>query len=144
MFAPVELMWADQTYVILPDRILGAVAVVEEHLTMAELAQEAQSGRMRLARLSRAFGALLRYAGARITDDEVYTGLFEGDPIAVRERIIMGVNTLMALMVPPGIAAEDAPRGNVAAAASGRDATAAAPMVKRSKRFTKRSSARAG
>jgi hypothetical protein len=111
--------------------VLGAVAVVEEHLTMAELAQEAQSGRMRLARLSRAFGALLRYAGARISDDEVYTGLFEGDPAAVKERIVTGVNTLMALMVPPAM--EAAPRGNGSEA-----------VEKRSRRSTRHSSARAG
>jgi hypothetical protein len=130
MFAPVELSWADQTYVIPPDRVLGAVAVVEEHLTMAELAQEAQNGRLRLARLSRAFGALLRYAGARITDDEVYAGIFEGDPKTVKERIVTGVNTLMALMVPPVM--EAAPRGNGSAAAG-----------KRSRRSTRHSSARA-
>jgi hypothetical protein len=131
MFAPVELTWADQSYVIPPDRVLGAVAVVEEHLTMAELAQEAQTGRMRLARLSRAFGALLRYAGGRITDDEVYAGIFEGDPGAVRERIVTGVNTLMALMVPPAM--EAAPRGNASTA-----------VVKPSKRSTRRSSGVAG
>jgi hypothetical protein len=131
MFAPVELTWADQTYTIPPDRVLGAVAVVEEHLTMAELAQEAQTGRMRIARLSRAFGALLRYAGARISDDEVYTGMFEGGPGTIRDRIIAGVNTLMALMVPPVV--EAAPRGNVSAV-----------VAKPSRRSTKRSSVRVG
>ncbi len=138
MFIPVELVWKDHTYTILPDRVLGAIAVIEGHLTMSELAQEAQSGHLRLARLSRTFGALLRYAGSRVTDDEIYAELFRGEPGEVRQRIIDSVNILMALMVPPDLGA--APRGN------GSEKPGNSPMaaVKSSRRSTRRSSARAG
>ena len=134
MFAPIEIIWKGQTHTIPPERVLGAIAVVEEHLTMGELAQDAQAGNIRVARLARAYGALLRYAGLRTTDEDVYAELFQGQSGEVRQRIVDGINTLMVLMVPPGIVAGDAPRGNSQAAAAPRQ----------SKRFTKRSSVRRG
>jgi hypothetical protein len=135
MFVPVELKWGDKTHTISPDKVLGAIAVIEEHITMAELAEEAQARRLKVARLARTFGALLRYAGSRVTDDEVYVELFRGEPEEVKQRMFESINTLMALMIPPSTVAGTL-RGN----GQGVSGTAA----RSSRRSTRRSSGAAG
>lgn len=117
MFKEIEIVWFDQTFIIPPDRVLRAIAVVEEHLTIGDLARESQTGTLRLARMASAWGALLRFCGSRITDDEVYVSLFAGDDAEVRARMFDSVSTLLALMVPPQ---PQQPQGEVAAASAGK------------------------
>jgi hypothetical protein len=101
MFKEIEVVWGNETYVIPPKGVLKAIAVVEEHLTLNDLAISSQTGDVKLTQLSMAFGALLRHCGSRITDDEIYLSLFRGDDETIRERMITSIQMLMTLMVPP-------------------------------------------
>jgi len=105
MFEPYELRWRGTTYQIPANRMLGAIASAEEVITLAELARAMQQSAPPLTRIARAYGAVLRYAGAKVTDEEVYIGMFE-DPGA---DVLAAASGLLALMVPPN-AAERAQR----------------------------------
>jgi hypothetical protein len=145
-FQDYEFGWGGKTYVIPAARLLGLIAAVEEHLTIAELITNSTLRRMPLARIAQAYAVLLRAAGVTgakgamlITGDEVYTGMFKAGDSAIAtavtaietaETAIIG---LLGLMLPP----EDVPP---------EPATPGKPVAasKRSSGSTKRSLARAG
>ena len=56
--------------------------------------------------IARAFAALLRYAGAKVTDDEVYVGMFIGNTDS-KSAATTALLTLFAIMVPPGAGDDD-------------------------------------
>jgi len=118
IFEDMKLGWNGADYVIPADRVLGAVAVIEEHMTFPEMMELVRHGKPSLVGLSRTWGAVLRYAGAEVTDDEVYVGMFTGPTVS--QRVIEAVNTLLLIMMPPtAIAAANAERaasGNLPAA----------------------------
>jgi hypothetical protein len=99
IFEEVKLSWSGKDYVIPPDRVLQAIAKVEEVLTFGALARCMVSGTLPLARLAMAVGAALRHAGAKLTDDEIYAGLFE--KTETQQRAMTIVLTLQQLMIPP-------------------------------------------
>lgn len=103
IFDDVELEWEGVKYTLKGDgQIMKAVAAVEDHLTLAELFQGQESGRVPLAKLSMAYAILLRHAGARqISDAEVYAGMWANgaDASAIQEAI----TSLLALMMPQSV-----------------------------------------
>lgn len=102
-FEPIELEWNGEQYTIPSNRVLGAIAIIENHVTFTELADAAVKNRMPMVRLSQAWGAVLRYAGAKIEDDEVYSLMFSGD---IKNQIVTSVNALMVMMLPPSAIAK--------------------------------------
>jgi hypothetical protein len=132
IFQPIELRWGGHDYTIPADRILGAICVIEDVVTMPELITMLR-GKPNFSRLARAYGDLLRYAGAFVSDEEVYEGLFK--PGEQRKRIALTINLLIAMMTPPSAI--------VAAGAPSRGNSKAAPSSS-SKRSTRRRSAAAG
>lgn len=65
----ITLSFKGQTYTIPESRAFEAGAVVEEVVTLAEMSQWGNAPKF--FKLARAFGALLRFAGARVSDTEV-------------------------------------------------------------------------
>jgi len=106
VFDDVTLEWGGKQYTIASDHMLGAIARIEEVVTLAELSDKAMRGTVPMAKLSQAYGAVLRYAGANVSDDEVYGGMF-ADRNAF-ETVQLAVNTLMAMMIPPASMRADA------------------------------------
>lgn len=98
MFEPLILTWKGNEYRVEPDRILMCIASVEDILTLAELSNYTSS-RMTIpmAKLSMAFGRILRFAGANVTDQEVYKEVMKGDSAAA---VNLMVTTLLQMMVP--------------------------------------------
>lgn len=72
VFNDIELVWGGKTYTIKSHRVMGAIAQMEEHITMTEMAAYSRRGTAPLARMCQAYAAMLKYAGARVTADEVY------------------------------------------------------------------------
>lgn len=99
-FDDIRLTWNGQTFVIPSDRVLGAIARVEDVITFHELLAYSGRSTAPVGKLAEAYGILLRYAGADVTDDAVYVGMFgnltEGFGGTVRESI----ETLMLMMIP--------------------------------------------
>lgn len=80
---------------------MGAIARIEDVLTLKEIHDAASMrGTVKLARVASAYGAVLRYAGAKVTDEEIYSGMFGGEG-AGQQRITESLTTLLAMMIPP-------------------------------------------
>jgi|SRR5690606_40364827 len=91
--------WHDKTYTISADRVLGAVARIEHYITLHEILQYSERGTAPMAVLAQAYGAVLRYAGAQVTDGEVYEGMFtDGDTTVIVSQLLNG---LLGMMLPP-------------------------------------------
>lgn len=107
-FRDVTLRWGEAEYVVPASRVMGAIASIEEHVTLVELfAMQTDPGKMKLVPISRAYAAVLRYAGAvRIDQDDVYESLFGADSLERAQSAIVG---LLSLMIPPGARREGAP-----------------------------------
>ena len=96
----VTFTWGGEEYRVEAREVLPLIAKVEEILTLTEVITAAQRDTVPMAKLSMAFGVMLRYAGARVTDSEVYSGMFkEGG--AGPQAAIAAANSLLTLMIPP-------------------------------------------
>jgi hypothetical protein len=117
VFDDISFEWAGHTYALKSDRVLGAIARIEDVVTFAELARVGSGKSVPLAKLAMAYGAVLRYAGAKVTDDEVYAGILSSGNAGT---VIAAVTTLLSMMIPPGSIAEtkEPPKGKAAPAAS--------------------------
>jgi hypothetical protein len=92
---------------------------------MVELFQHSSAGTIPMARMALAYGALLRYAGVKVTDDEVYHWIVS-DP-AELAHVAECLNVVLELMIPPSM------RG-----ATGEPARPIPAVVKSSRKRTKR------
>lgn len=133
LFDDVSLTWKGREYVIPRNRVMGAIARVEDVLTLHELLVIQTRGGTPYAKLSAAYGTVLRYAGAKVEDEDVYAGMFKAETSG---EIGGAVVNLLHMMLPPGIdfgkPQKAPPKGN------------ASPTAARtSKQRTKRRSAKA-
>ena len=99
VFEDITLGWNGKTYIIPSDRVMGAVNRIEEHVPLKELHdQMADRGTVKLGKLAAAYSSVLQYAGAKVSVDEVYGGLFgEG----ATEAVMGAVEGLMSMLIPP-------------------------------------------
>ena len=93
VFEPIKIEWEGQEYEIPANRILGLIEQIETHVSYLDLL-----GNYKLARISKAYGAALRYADADVTDDQVYEKMFDG---ASAGQVQKAVNGMLAMMIPP-------------------------------------------
>ncbi len=106
IFDDITLEWEGVPYKLAGDqKIMKVLAAVEDHITISELITQQQSGNVPLAKLSAAYAVMLRFAGARISDAEVYRGMWQG--MADSSSIATAVSALLAIMVPPGTMDEE-------------------------------------
>ena len=105
----VTLVWKGDEYRVEAREVLPLIAKIEEIITLGELIDESQSGKIRLARLAKAYGEALRYAGAKLTDEDVYEGMFACHDRSVIVRSIQTLTAIMFAMIPPSHLQGDAP-----------------------------------
>jgi hypothetical protein len=104
VFSDIDLEWRGEVYTIAADRVMKAIAVVEAHITVPEFLMVAVGRQVSVSRLCAAYGAVLRYAGAKVTDEEVYASVFaSGD---LQGTIVRSVSEIMKLVIPPGARAD--------------------------------------
>ncbi len=131
LFQTLTLEWQGKKYPVPAERIMGAIAVIEEVVTFPELCMMF-TGKPKISKLAQAYGELLRYAGVTVSDIDVYNVLFtQGE---IKEQVGSAINQLLAIMTPPSALGPDdeAPaEGNRPAASS-------------SANFTRRRSAASG
>lgn len=108
-FQDVTLHWQGDSYKVPRDRLMGLIADVEWALSggranVNPLAVLYNESGPHPSRLAAAMGAALRYAGAEVTDLEIYEviigGVVEGDETG-RAQAYEGVAMIAALLVPP-------------------------------------------
>lgn len=109
-FKPVLLEWGGREYTIEPRRVLGAIALIEESLSLTELSNYSL-GRVapRMVKIAQVYTSLLQYAGCKeVSTEEVYAHLFgkDEDGRVNTTEVILG---LLLLMVPPQYHDEEVP-----------------------------------
>lgn len=111
IFDPIEMRWMGQEVTIPANRVLKAIASVEEILPLDQVVKMAQSGHVHIAKCSMAYGAVLRYAGLKVTDEEVYSR-FVGVPADAPE-MVRALQALLMMMLPRDLkgGSADAPKG---------------------------------
>lgn len=97
IFQPVTLTWKGNEYKIESNRVMMMLAQVEDVLTLGELIKHAQKGGAPVIKISMAYGIMLRYAGVKVVDDEVYKSLMTGKEANIKELTQM----LLSMMMPP-------------------------------------------
>jgi hypothetical protein len=112
-FEDVTIGWRGEQYVVPANRQMLLIAKIEDALS-GDTGQQALTILFRkegppYTRLAAAYGAALRHAGAKVTDDEVYlsimTDLAQGTK-AEAARVIQGaIIALLSIISPPAAAA---------------------------------------
>jgi hypothetical protein len=139
-FDAVTLSWEGRDHTIPANRVLGAIARIEDVVTLEELSRYGERGTMPLAKLAMAYGAVLRYAGANVKDDEVFTGMFSDGQ--KQSDLVTALMSLLTMMLPPGSIEENG--GNPGEATPNPPQGARLAAAASSRRPTKRRSEPAG
>lgn len=98
LFEPIELTWQNRKFVITPSRALRAIAKVEDIITLQQLSKADQ---VPFAKLALAYHALLKFAGANVTEEEVYEALWGAT--GEGQSAVAMVNALLSMMLPPKV-----------------------------------------
>lgn len=117
MFEPVTFIWMGAEYDVPPERVMGLIAVIEEHITheqliyvissVGETARLSMQGagfealaKSKIPRvvISRAMSSALRYAGAKATDEDVFKTLFGAEGITT---VLIILDNLLKVTAPP-------------------------------------------
>lgn len=119
-FDPIVLSWRGRNHVIPPNRVMGAIARIEDFVTMGELRDYGLKKTIPMGKLAQAFAAVIEYAGGKVDSDEVYADMFAGGEAQVNAAA--AINALMGMMIPPesvaGKAQAAKPKSKGAAAVS--------------------------
>lgn len=113
IFEPITLTWQGKEYVIPPDQVMRGIAKVEDIITLVQISRCFENRDLPLAKISQAYGVILRHAGARVADEEIYSELFGSGEL--QQRAVQAINTLQMMMIPP----EHLRKGNPGKAAAG-------------------------
>jgi hypothetical protein len=106
-FQPVTLSWKGQKYTVPAESQLRLIAAVEDALAGAS-GQQAINVLLRregppYSRLAAAFGAALRYAGADVSDEDVYLSMMDsmakGADVVIETQA--AVMALLSILSPP-------------------------------------------
>lgn len=116
VFDDIHLNWQGRDYVIPANKVMGAIARIEDVITLTEIYEASQQRSVKFSRVSSAYGAVLRYAGADVTDEAIYAGMFAGQSAAAAVRDAL--TGLLSMMIPPSAKTiqKEAPRGNASKA----------------------------
>lgn len=95
LFQNVQLSFKGSIFLILSTDVMRCLAQIEDVITLQDLSNPA---RVPMVKLSMAYGIALRFAGAQVTDEEVYEQVFEAGGAQIVSFAIQG---LLALMIPP-------------------------------------------
>jgi hypothetical protein len=136
-FQDVPLAWQGETHVIPAKRVMGAIAVIEETLTVHEILIYMGRGKAPFMKFSMAYGGLLRYLGIPVSDDQVYDRMFASE--TEQADMLAKLYQLLEIMTKPALqlyGQQDHNPGNFR--------PAAAKPSKPSKKHSKRRSGKAG
>jgi len=104
VFTDIEMVWAGKVYTIKSTRVMGAIAQMEEHITLGEMQSYGRRHTAPLARLCQGYASVLKYAGARVTAEEIYQFAFSGDDNQM--AVFLAVMNLMMVATPANKRAE--------------------------------------
>lgn len=100
LFQEVGLQWQGKEFVVPPEKVMGLVEVIEDVITIEELAGKG----VKRAKVAKAFTAAIRYAAqcqgghAKISEEEVFESMFGHGAMDATTRVVYA---LLSLMIPP-------------------------------------------
>lgn len=101
-FKRVILEFNGKQYTVVPEKVLGLIDVIEDHITLAEIHQDGMVRKtMRFGKLAAAYAAALNYAGADVSAEDVYFAMFNVDDQMETKSLNM-IIALLTIMTPPG------------------------------------------
>lgn len=95
IFQDVTLSFANKEYKIEANSIMRCLAQIEDVISLAELTNKTH---VPMVKLSMAYGIALRYAGATVSDEDIYANVFEPGSAHVVQEAVSG---LLLMMIPP-------------------------------------------
>lgn len=105
MFEPVVLRWQGKSITVAPERVLGAIATVEEFITIADLAT--LRNKPPIGRIAQAYTAVLRYAGVEVDGSKVYAAICDSSVDGV--EITTGITAMLEMMIPDHLKVQSVP-----------------------------------
>ena len=110
VFREVEMEWGGKSYTVTPSNKLLR-RIEGEGISLVHMAERVSRGKPPLSELAYVIATLLQQGGAKVTEDDIYSGLMEADgsPDIVR----LAENTMLAIF-PRDVAGKkpDAPQDN--------------------------------
>lgn len=107
-FEDVVLTWGGEEFTIPADQQMRLIAVIEDalldHTGIPAVAILSRRGGPSQSRLSSAYAAALRHAGAKVTDEEIYLTLqadIADQSVEVQNKIQAATLGLLAILSPP-------------------------------------------
>ena len=94
VFETVKIKWDGKEYEIPPDRMMGLIVRIEDHISFADLAGKNPP----MSRIAGAWSEVLRYVGVSVSGEEVYRDMIKGASLAQIQTALFG---LMEIMIPP-------------------------------------------
>jgi hypothetical protein len=102
IFNPIKMAWHGKDITVPANQVLGAIAVVEEVIPMDQVAAIVfNRTRINVAKISQAYGALLRYAGQEVSDEDVFIAMFDSSEKLEQAREAM--KALALIVMPPAM-----------------------------------------
>jgi len=95
MFSDVKFTYGGKDYTVKSDQVLMCIARVEGVITLGELVD---TSRPQNAKLAMAYGEALRFAGAVVSNEELYLNIFKD---GAAQSMGAAVGGLLSLMIPP-------------------------------------------
>ena len=108
-FEPVTLTWQEQSWTVPANKQMGLIARIEDALS-GDSGEQAVTILWRKegpphSRMAAAFGAALRYAGASVTDEEIYLSIHRdiatGSATQTAAKVNMMILALLSIISPP-------------------------------------------
>jgi hypothetical protein len=97
----VTLGWKGREFTVKATDRMRLIATIEDQLTITELSSWDSAEKVKLSKLAAAYGAALRFAGAWVSDEDVYTALFGNDAEGMARLAVNTLNSIMVPMIPP-------------------------------------------
>jgi hypothetical protein len=95
IFKPVTLSYAGKNYTVAATKLLPLLAQIEDVITLQDLTNVKGAP---IVKLSQAYGLALRYAGADVSDEEIYESVFSKSGAGF---VTAAVSGLLSMMIPP-------------------------------------------
>jgi len=97
-FEEVAISFGGEDYTVAPNKVMGLIETVESVMTIEEINSMLRANTIKRAQVSRAYASALIYAGAKVSQEDVYDSLFSGEMLKNTVDIMVG---LLAMMIPP-------------------------------------------
>ena len=94
VFDDVKIKWDGKEYTIPSNRVMPLIERIEDHVSFGDLAGK----KPKIGKIASAWAEVLRYAGASVSDEQVYADMFKS---ATSGQIHTAISGLLMIMVPP-------------------------------------------